>query len=183
MPKKLVKSRKLVGNSSRKRSGSTGPSLYGVHSRKIDDKLFKSFGLGGFFKNKEAAEALAKAERGYGAEARVVPVEGGYRVFLRPTKQTTKQSDVHKQNIGKSNPSNFDPRKAKVGDIVEARFTNVAGDKVFPARITKVLKNNVRVVRTDGKPVWPGDDPKREFVIQKIGTVNNGIFKLKGGNK
>jgi hypothetical protein len=91
-----------------------------------------------------------------------------------------------KPNSAKTSSSNYDPRKAKVGDIVEARFTHIAGNKRFPARVTKVLKNNVKVVRTDGKSVWPGDDPKREFVIRKIGTVDNGLFELKtekGGTK
>ena len=59
------------------------PSKYGIHKRKFNGKLFRSYGAGGHFTNKEAAERLAKAERGYGCEARVVPVEDGHRVFLR----------------------------------------------------------------------------------------------------
>ena len=59
------------------------PSKYGIHKRKFNGKLFRSYGAGGHFKNKPAAEKLAKAEREYGCEARVVKVEDGHRVFLR----------------------------------------------------------------------------------------------------
>jgi len=66
--------------------------------------------------------------------------------------------------------------KLKVGDEVEARFTHICGWHIFPARIVKVNKRTVRVVRTDGNSVWEGDSPEREFVIPKIESANNGIF-------
>ena len=66
----------------------------------------------------------------------------------------------------------------KVGDIVEARFTNIAGWFRFPARITKINDNTVRVVRSDGKSVWDNESPDREFVIPKFKSYNNGIFEI-----
>ncbi len=69
-------------------------------------------------------------------------------------------------------------RNLEVGDLVEARFTNIAGWHIFPARIVKVNKRTVRVVRADGKSVWDNDNPDREFTIEKLNSVNNGIFPL-----
>lgn len=66
----------------------------------------------------------------------------------------------------------------KVGDLVEARFTNIAGWHRFPAKIVKVNEKTVRVIRADGKSVWKDEDPNREFSILKFDTSNNGIFPL-----
>lgn len=59
------------------------PSKYGVHIRKFSGRLFHSYGAGGFFTGKAAADRMAKKEREWGSEARVVKVVGGYRLFLR----------------------------------------------------------------------------------------------------
>lgn len=59
------------------------PSRYGIHTRRFSGKVFKSYGGGGWFASKDNADSLAKKEREWGAEARVVKVEGGYRLFLR----------------------------------------------------------------------------------------------------
>lgn len=59
------------------------PSKYGIHKRKFNGKLFRSYGAGGFFTSKDAADSAAKRERDWAAEARVIKVEGGHRVFLR----------------------------------------------------------------------------------------------------
>jgi hypothetical protein len=77
----------------------------------------------------------------------------------------------------------FNPLSVKEGDIVEARFTNSGNMFRFPAKITKVNKETVRVVRIDGNPVWDEDDPTRDFVIPKLNTANNGIFQLKATDK
>lgn len=71
----------------KKTKSKNASSIYGIHQRKFGGKLFKSYGLGGFFVSNEAAEILAKAEREWGSEARVAKVEGGYRVFLRDKKR------------------------------------------------------------------------------------------------
>ena len=71
---------------------------------------------------------------------------------------------------------NANNNKLKVGDEVEARFTNICGWHIFPARIVKVNKKTVRVVRIDGNSVWEGDSPDREFTIPIFESVNNGIF-------
>jgi hypothetical protein len=71
----------------------------------------------------------------------------------------------------------------KPGDIVEARFTNIAGWHSFPARIVRVNEKSVVVVRSDGKPAWAGDDPNREFNIPKLGTQYNGVFPFNEENR
>jgi len=64
----------------------------------------------------------------------------------------------------------------QVGDEVEARFTNISGWHIFPARVVKINKNTVRVVRIDGESVWENGSPDREFVIPKTKSRANGIF-------
>ena len=70
-------------------------------------------------------------------------------------------------------------RDLKVGDEVEARFTNVSGWHIFPAKVVKVNKETVRVIRTDGQVCWNGDSLDREFLIPKMQSENNGVFPPK----
>jgi len=68
----------------------------------------------------------------------------------------------------------------KVGDIVEARFTNSGDYHAFKAVVTKVNEKTVRVRSLEpGKP-YEGDYPNREFIIYRFwhgkSSVNNGVF-------
>ena len=69
----------------------------------------------------------------------------------------------------------------KVGDEIEARFTNCGNAYGFKAKIVKINQNTLRVVSTEpNKPYL--NDPKREFIIRRLAlnwTSNNGAHPIK----
>jgi len=71
-------------------------SRYGIHKRKFGGKIFTSNGLANFFTKKADANHLANAERKYAKSrgsvtlARIVKVQGGWRVYLRDEKRRKK---------------------------------------------------------------------------------------------
>lgn len=69
----------------------------------------------------------------------------------------------------------------KIGDIVEARFTNCYDNHSFKAKITKINRQTVRVVSLEKDKPYKGEELGREFIIHRrtnpLFSVNNGIFK------
>lgn len=66
----------------------------------------------------------------------------------------------------------------KIGDRVEARFTNISGWKRFTAEIVKINRASFRVKSLE--VVWEGEKPGRVFTIPRFGAKiwsdNNGVF-------
>lgn len=77
---------------------SLNPKHTGIHKRKFGNMTFESYGLGAFRPTKKKAEKLAEAERRLGYLARVVPCEGGYRVFYESEKDHEKRMKKERKN-------------------------------------------------------------------------------------
>jgi len=102
--------------------------------------------------------------------------------FLRRSACPPMKSSIEKgQLLEYRRVAEFD-QNIKVGDEVEARFTNSGKKKSFRARVVKVNNNTVRVVSLEPDKPWPGDNQEREFIIERMSSGrwswNNGIFPL-----
>lgn len=78
--------------------------------------------------------------------------------------------------------SEFDAN-LRVGDVVEARFTNSGIAYRFRAKITKLNARTARVQSLEPNKPYERDEPNREFIINrfsnwKLFTENNGIFPI-----
>lgn len=76
-------------------------------------------------------------------------------------------------------------RNLKIGDIIEARFTNSYNGYAFKAKVVKLNQSTLRVISMEPGRPYNNDTPNREFIINRFNawsgkwSANNGAFPIK----